>query len=564
MVTNKDKFSWLNSVSQLLSIKPVRSALIVLGIPLLATTVQWSLWGSIYPSSWFLYWPSVFFCIYLSTLKEGVVAIFLAAACAWWFFVPEPFTFIKQNYVAYAALIIFVSINIFACYLYALMKRSRARLDAKLSKVNATHNLLLTALDDGVFIAQDYKFVFCNPAFPKLLGYSATEFINSSFYKVVAPEYLSVWTERFEQRIAGISKPISNYEVQFQHRDGHYVWIELRANVASYRDRPAVMGVARDITARKKQEEQLHLASAIFQNTQEGVAVTDLERKILVTNPAFNLISEYGTEDLIGHPIDFLYVEDKNKDTLHQIELALKVTGAWQGEVWKRRKGGDIYREWLAVSTIRKTDGEPFQLIYICLDVSRMQHVETYMEHLSQHDSLTDLPNRSLLYTRLNHSISIAKRDHKICAVLFLDLDRFKPINDEYGHAVGDEVLIEVAKRMRSRMRDVDTVARLGGDEFVVVIGSIDSSIDALNVAEELIATIESPVTLASSAQVSVGASIGVSLFPSHADNAAVLLEKADIALYEAKRAGRARCVVYEVESLNKQLRAPSNSAVIH
>ncbi len=193
-----------------------------------------------------------------------------------------------------------------------------------------------------------------------------------------------------------------------------------------------------------------------------------------------------------------------------------------------------------------------------------MQHVETYMEHLSQHDSLTDLPNRSLLYTRLNHSISIAKRDHKICAVLFLDLDRFKPINDEYGHAVGDEVLIEVAKRMRSRMRDVDTVARLGGDEFVVVIGSIDSSIDALNVAEELIATIESPVTLASSAQVSVGASIGVSLFPSHADNAAVLLEKADIALYEAKRAGRARCVVYEVESLNKQLRAPSNSAVIH
>lgn len=542
----------------------MRSALIALGIPLLATAVQWSLWGSIYPSSWFLYWPSVFFCIYLGTFKEGVVAIILAAACAWWFFVPEQFTVIKQNYVTYAALVIFVSINTLACYLYALMKRSKARLDAKLGKVNATHNLLLTSLDDGIFIAQDYKFVFCNPALPRLLGYSAAEFIDSPFYKVVAPEYLSIWTERFEQRITGASRPISNYEVKFQHRDGHYVWIELRANVAAYRDKPAVMGVARDITARKKQEEQLHLATAIFQNAQEGIAVTNLERKILVTNPAFNLITEYGAEDLIGQSIDFLYVEDKNKEALQQMEQALKVTGAWQGEVWKRRKGGDVYREWLAVSTIRNNDGEPFQLIDISLDVSRMHHVETYLEHLSQHDSLTDLPNRSLLHMRLNHSISIAKRDSKICAVLFLDLDRFKPINDEYGHAAGDELLIEVAKRMRSRMRDVDTVARLGGDEFVVVIGSIDSSIDALNIAEELIAGIESPVTLASGIQVSVGASVGVSLFPNHADNAAVLLEKADIALYEAKRAGRARCVIYETESFNKHLGTRDASTVIH
>lgn len=564
MVTNKDKFSWLSSVRQLLNIKPVRSALIALGIPLLATSVQWSLWASLYPSSWFLYWPSVFFCIYLGSFKEGIVAILLAASCAWWFFVPEQFTLIKHNYVTYAALLIFISINSFACYWYAFMRRSTARLDAKLGRVSTTHNLLLTSLADGIFIAQDYKFVFCNPALPKMLGYSAEEFINFPFYKVVAPSFLPIWTERFEQRISGSNPPISNYEVQFLHRDGHVVWIELRANVAMYHDKPAVMGVARDITARKKQEDQLHLAQAIFQNAQEGIVVTDLQHSILLTNPAFNLITEYGAEDLIGQSIDFLYAQDKNKEALQQMEQALQLTGAWQGEVWRRRKGGDIYREWLAVSTIRNNDGEPFQLIHISLDVSRMNHVETYLEHLSQHDSLTDLPNRSLLHTRLNHSISVAKRDHKICAVLFLDLDRFKPINDEYGHAAGDELLIEIAKRMRSRMRDVDTVARLGGDEFVVVVGSIDSRIDALNVAEDLIAAIELPVTLASGTQVSVGASIGVSLFPAHADNAAVLLEKADIALYEAKRAGRARCVIYEDESLSKPLQAPESSNVIH
>ena len=494
-----------------------------------------------------------------------MVAVLLAATCAWWFFVPEQFTLLKHNYVTYAALLIFVSINSFACYWYAFMRRSTARLGAKLGRVSATHNLLLNSLTDGIFIAQDYKFVFCNPALPKLLGYSAKEFINSHFSKVVAPEFLAIWTARFEQRIAGATPPISNYDVQFLHRDGHAVWIELRANVAMYRDKPAVMGGARDITVRKKQENQLHLAQAIFQNAQEGIAVTDLQQNILLTNPAFNLITEYGAEDLIGQTINFLYVENKNKEALQQMEHALQMTGAWQGEVWKRRKGGDIYREWLAVSTIRNTDGEPFQLIHISLDVSRMKHVETYLEHLSQHDSLTDLPNRSLLYTRLNHSISIAKRDHKMCAVLFLDLDRFKPINDEYGHAAGDELLIEVAKRMRLRMRDIDTVARLGGDEFVVVVGAIDSGTDALNVAEDLIAAIELPVTLASGVQVSVGASIGVSLFPKHADNAAVLLEKADIALYEAKRAGRARCVIYETEeSLKKQLSVSGNPNVIH
>jgi diguanylate cyclase (GGDEF)-like protein/PAS domain S-box-containing protein len=531
------------------ALRLVRSFGIAILLPLLATAVQWMLWDNISPSSWFLFWPAVFLCIFLGSLVEGLLAIFLAAACAWWFFVPQPFTLIKHDYASVAALLIFLSLNSFACFLHAYLKRATAIADANLDKVNATHTLLLESLADGIFVAQDFKFVFCNPALPASLGYSVKEFTNMPFHNVVAPEFLSIWTERYQQRIAGISKTERYYEVQFIHKNGHYIWIELRANVALYEDRPAVLGIVRDITARKKQEDQLRLAKAVFHNAQEGIAVTDLDRKILATNPAFNLITEYGAEELIGQPIDFLHVADKNQEAMQQMQQSLKVSGAWQGEIWKRRKSGDVYREWLAVSTIRNTNGAPFQLIDISLDISRMNHVQTYMEYLSQHDSLTDLPNRSLLYTRLQHTLARASRDHKLCAVLFLDLDHFKPINDEFGHSAGDEVLVAVARCMKSRVRDIDTVARLGGDEFVVVLDSIDTQADAQAVAQDLIHAIQAPITLSSGVVVSVGTSIGITEFPNHGDTVTLLLERADMALYDAKRAGRGSYVFYEAVS---------------
>jgi len=360
--------------------------------------------------------------------------------------------------------------------------------------VNATHKLLLNELADGIFIAQDYKFVFCNPALPASLGYSLEEFADMPFHKVVAPEFLSVWTDRFRRRISGTQEPERYYEVQLIHKDGHYICIELRASVAIYEEKPAVLGIVRDISERKKHEDQLRLAKAVFQNAQEGIAVTDLDRKILAINPAFNLITEYGAEELIGQPIDFLHVSDKNQEALQQMQQSLKVSGAWQGEIWKRRKSGDVYREWLAVSTIRHPNGTPLQLIDISLDISRMNHVETYMEYLSQHDALTDLPNRSLLYTRLQHSLSRAKRDHKGCAVLFIDLDNFKPVNDEFGHAAGDELLVAIAHSMKSRVRDIDTVARLGGDEFVVVLDTVDTRQAIESAAQDLIKSVQAPV----------------------------------------------------------------------
>ncbi|MEK9824714.1 MAG: PAS domain S-box protein [Methylotenera sp.] len=330
---NLKEFSALfqEDVKAINALRIVRSFGVMILLPLLATAIQWTFWDSINPSSWFLFWPTAALCIFLGGLSEGLLAIALCAVSVWWFFVPEPFTWVKHHAASYVAMAIFISLNTFACFINAYLKRARLIADNNLEKVNATHSLLLNSLQEGVFIAQDYKFVFSNPALPALLGYTDQDFIDMPFHKVVAPEFLSVWTERFQKRISGRDNPESYYEAQFIHKTGHYIWIELRANVAKYEDKAAVLGIVRDVTARKKQDDQLRLAKAVFQNAQEGIAVTDLDRKILATNPAFNLITEYGAEELIGQPIDFLHVPDKNQaKSGSDVKAGMCIANGWQ------------------------------------------------------------------------------------------------------------------------------------------------------------------------------------------------------------------------------------------
>ena len=197
---------------------------------------------------------------------------------------------------------------------------------------------------------------------------------------------------------------------------------------------PAVLGIVRDITQRKKQERKLHLADMVFQKTQEGIAITDAQRNILLSNPAFSVITEYNAEELLGVDIRSLYAEDKNSAVIREKQQSLKDAGLWQGALWKRRKSGEVYREWVVINAIYNEAGEIVQYIDISLDVSRIDHVETHMEYLAHHDALTDLPNRLLLHSRLEHTLELAKRNNEKCALMFMDLDSFKSINDTYGH----------------------------------------------------------------------------------------------------------------------------------
>lgn len=544
--------------------KNYRAFLVTVGFPMLATGIQWLLWPFIQPFSWFIYWPAISLSIIYGNFKEGVLATIFASLCAWWFFVPEQFSWIAHDPLAYITWFIFVSVNISVSYIYNRLKRHREISERKLSHVSNSHALLLDSLVDGVFVAQDYKFVFANQAFPAMLGYSHEEFVNKPFSYVIAPEFLALWTSRFIQRVSGSAQPERCYEVQFIHKNGHYLWIELRAGVSSFKGAPAVLGIVRDITQRKKQEKKLHLADMVFQKTQEGIAITDAQRRILLTNPAFSMITEYSAEELAGIDIRSLYAEDKNSPVIREKQKSLQDNGVWNGALWKRRKSGEMYREWVVINAIYNDAGEIVQYIDISLDISRMEHVETHMEYLAHHDALTDLPNRLLLKSRLEHSLGLAKRNNEKCAVMFMDLDGFKSINDTYGHAAGDEVLKIVSQRMNARIRDTDTLARLAGDEFVIILSAVHHQNDITAVAKALVESLAQPCTLSDGTIVKTGVSIGISVYPDDELQADLLLELADKALYRAKYDGRGRWNFFNEESSKLKNIKPGKADLIH
>ncbi|MEZ5612548.1 MAG: diguanylate cyclase [Rhodocyclaceae bacterium] len=287
--------------------------------------------------------------------------------------------------------------------------------------------------------------------------------------------------------------------------------------------------------------QRLQLTDAAFHGTQDGIVITDADGWILTVNPAFSKISEYAETELVGRHINMMQSALHDGHLYQQIWDSLSRAGSWHGAIPNLRKGGEVFQAWLGISRLTDDTGVATHYIGITTDVGRMNRVETELERLAHHDTLTGLPNRLLLMSRLEHSIERARRDRLLSAVLFLDLDRFKQVNDTLGHAAGDALLRQVAERLRRRLREVDTLARLGGDEFVIVLEGLQNPLEAARIAEALIDELRPAFDLDEYGEASIGTSIGIGIFPDHATALDVLLESADKALYTAKREGRNR-----------------------
>lgn len=296
---------------------------------------------------------------------------------------------------------------------------------------------------------------------------------------------------------------------------------------------------ARDITDRRKSEEQLRQIATVFKSTQEGVLITDRNSQIQMVNPAFSTISGYTEEEVIGKKPDLLKSGRHDRNFYQTMWRDILATDYWQGEIHNRRKSGEIYPAWMTISTIRDELGEVANYVGIFSDLTRIKRSEFQLDHLVHHDALTDLPNPLLLRSRLTHAIGLARRAGKKGAVLYLDLDRFKTVNDSLGHSVGDELLQIVAGRLRNRLREADTLARLGGDEFIVLLEDLADPRAAAEVAQGLIEQLVRPIMLTSGRELYITASIGISLFPDDGESAEQLIQHADAALNEAKNAGR-------------------------
>ncbi|GEO81301.1 diguanylate cyclase domain-containing protein [Pararhodospirillum oryzae] len=302
--------------------------------------------------------------------------------------------------------------------------------------------------------------------------------------------------------------------------------------------------LAAEIIRRADLESQVRLLSLtrkVFAHSADAIVVTDADNAIISVNPTFTEITGYSARDVLGRNPRLLASGRHDQAFYKAMWESLEETGHWRGEIWNRRRDGTVYAQRLTISRLNDEAGRALNYIGIFSDITEQRQRADALNHQAHHDALTGLPNRGLLMDRLGQGLIRAERDGAMLAVLFLDLDGFKPVNDTFGHRSGDGVLAEVARRLQAGLRQSDTVARLGGDEFVVVLHDITSPEAAVVLANKLIDDIGQPLALEGGQEVTLGASIGLALFPRHGTDARSLLAAADGAMYQAKRAGGRR-----------------------
>ncbi|WP_018989227.1 EAL domain-containing protein [Aromatoleum toluclasticum] len=283
----------------------------------------------------------------------------------------------------------------------------------------------------------------------------------------------------------------------------------------------------------------LRQAAAVIESTRDGVMITDLERRIVSVNRAWCEMTGFSREEALGRVPQMLKSGLQNDAFYRRMWTQITHNGDWQGEIWNRRKNGELYPQWLSISTVYDDERRPTHYVGVMTDISKLKQSEAQLEHLAHYDPLTDLPNRLLVQSRLEHGIERAARQGSHIGVLFIDLDRFKTINDSLGHHAGDEALVEIANRLRACLQRDDTLARWGGDEFLVILEDLAKPDEAAHAAQTLIDRLREPLLLADGQPAYVGASIGVSMYPQDARTAAPLIQHADTALHQAKAQGR-------------------------
>lgn len=317
--------------------------------------------------------------------------------------------------------------------------------------------------------------------------------------------------------------------------------------------RPTRMfGTVQDVTLLKHSEQQLDLASRVFDNSIEGITITDANGVIQSVNRAFTHITGYSSEEAVGKKPSILK-SDRHDDTFYQaMWQTLLSTGRWEGEIWNRKKNGEVYPEWLTITGITDDFGNISHHVAVFHDISEMRGFEEQLHYQAHHDALTGLPNRTLLLDRLSVAISHALRNLKQVAVLTIDLDNFKHVNDSLGHTVGDLLLQQVAERLSASLPQDTTIARLGGDDFAVLLEQISNTQEAIPLAETVIAAFAHPFNL-SIYETVITVSIGITFYPGDGNDAGILLKNAELAMYRAKEEGKNKYQLF-TKTMNAQV----------
>jgi diguanylate cyclase (GGDEF)-like protein/PAS domain S-box-containing protein len=408
------------------------------------------------------------------------------------------------------------------------------------------------ALESGNFAVWDWDIrngdVQLSKLGKQLFGFNENEIGNhlSEWAARCHPDDMNHVVEHIKDHFRGRAE---NLTVEFRVRckNDSWKWILARGLVVKRAadGRPLRMiGLHSDISEHKQREDELRLSSTVFNLADEAMLITNAQNNILSVNPAFTAITGYLPEEVIGRNPRILSARTHPKEFYQKLWSSLIESGSWSGEVFNRKKNGETYVEWLSIKRVLNDKGELTHHVAVFSDITARKAAEGRMSHLALHDALTDLPNRILLTERLEQAIVLARRDKSRLGLMYFDLDKFKPVNDTYGHEVGDWLLKAVANRVIACVRESDTVARLGGDEFVVLLPNLEQDKDVLAVAEKIRAALEQPFLFAE-ASLEISASVGVAIYPEHGADERALTHNADIAMYRAKKNGRNQVVVF-------------------
>jgi diguanylate cyclase (GGDEF)-like protein/PAS domain S-box-containing protein len=437
-----------------------------------------------------------------------------------------------------------------------ISKRAEAE-RALLQSRQQTHQYLNIAGVMLVAIDAESRVRLINRKGCDMLGAAEAEILGKDWFDHFLPERIRKGVrENVIQMMQGNIAPVEYMENAILTRSGEER--EVAWHNAVLRDESGkvtgVLASGEDITERKRAEAQLRLAARVFEQSGEGILITDARHTILMVNQAFTAITGYSEADVLGQTPRMLASGRHDQAFYRAIWEAISEQGRWQGEVWNRRKDGSLYPELLSIIRVLDAQGAVTHYIGISSDITQHKTAQARIQRLAHFDPLTGLPNRALLSDRISHELSAAQRHHTQLVVMFVDIDHFKNVNDTLGHRIGDALLIAVATRLKSAVRDVDTVSRQGGDEFVLILPDTDAD-GAAHVAGKLLEAVAQPYQI-ESFELTVTLSIGIALYPGDGEDFEALSQCADAAMYRAKHDGRN---TYRFFTMEMQARSAHN-----
>ncbi len=441
-----------------------------------------------------------------------------------------------------------------------------------MTALEESHNLLQQVVDTlplRVFWKdRQSRYLGCNILFARDAGVADTAAVKG------LTDYDLAWSEQEtlayledDQAVMSSLLPKLSFDERLTPAGGERMWIRTSKVplLDTQQQLVGILGVFGDVTEQKHLEEMQQLAALVFEHSRESIIVSDTHNKIIAVNPSFSTLTGYSSEEVIGHDPKLLRAESQAEDFYVAIWQSVHQRGYWEGETWGRRKNGELYPQRLSISVVRHDDGTIFRYVAMGADISDKKQAEQLIWQQANFDVLTDLPNRRMLIEHVTRELKLAERGRYQVALLFLDLDHFKNVNDSLGHHMGDVLLVEAAKRMRQCVRETDTLSRLGGDEFAIIVPHANRE-DIERIAYAILETIRQPFAL-DKEQAYVSTSIGIASYPADGASVDELLKKADQAMYAAKQSGRS-CFHYfkpemqEAAMLHMRLAADMRSSL--